>query len=145
METAVAVGFFAWGAVGYAFYPAFGRLPAGLRIRIYVWFAAMALVVLGAFGLTRLLQWPQVLIGFGAFLFGQTFAFGTQVWVLQADLLGDPKWRDEQGLPQYEGRSRRYWELRILVSPWHIVKYHRYAWSDPDSPARKHREQRRPS
>jgi hypothetical protein len=86
---------------------------------VYAWFVSIALVIVLALTVTGVLQPHESLIGLAALLFGQTFAFGTHVWSLQLDVLRSKKWREEQGLPQYEGRSRRYWDVLPWLSPWH--------------------------
>lgn len=143
MDVFIAATLFAWGVASYSFVAVVHRLHSTFRVKMYAWFVSIPLVVLLTFALTRVLQASEALIGSAALLIGQTFAFGTHVWMLQLDVLNDPRWREEEGLPQYEGRTRRYWEVRLWLSPWDIIKYHRYARSDPNSPARKYREQQR--
>ena len=57
--------------------------------------------------------------------------YGIMIWQWQWEALGDPQDRDRRGLGQYEGRSRRYWVLWLIVSPWHIYRYRMHMRRDP--------------
>ena len=139
-STATVLLMFTYGLLAAGSYVAFRRLPRSFRIKLYLWLVATGLIGLTVMAITEALDAPIALLGAAALGFSQLFALGARIWQMQMNILGDPRWREERSLPQYEGRTRRYWELRLRWSPWHIVRYHRLAWADAESPAREYRE-----
>ncbi|HJR43980.1 MAG TPA: hypothetical protein VJ927_00080 [Actinomycetota bacterium] len=99
------------------------RLPRRTKLLLWAYLlGGWLLVAAAAF-------WSGIVVGDDlgrfvvVFLYAQLFAFGLMIWWWQSDCLGDPRIRERDGHAQFEGRSRRTWELLLMISPWHVYRY----------------------
>ncbi len=123
---------------------------AGISIQIPLWspqrrprwtMYSWMLVAYGSIVLTLVaageVRWFDTLYFLAPFIIAQLVVHSIRIEIRQTFVMGDPARREIEGLPQYGGRSRKYWTVLLGFSLWHVTKYYNYVLSDPESPLRE--------
>lgn len=102
------------------------RFSYSRRFRFYLTALLMALLLFGGLAITFDWTAEQVRDVGVSFLIAEVLLWGFLIWQWQWECLGDPADRERRGKEQFEGRSRRQWNLLLVISPWQVYRYRQH-------------------
>jgi hypothetical protein len=105
-------------------------IPRLVRVRLYI--AGLISVAIALLGL-----WVGERISRDTFIEAMLVTLLVQlvlgsllIAVYQARCLGDPDRRAKDGLAQYDGKSKLQWNLLLIFSPFHVIRYYKHMKRD---------------